>query len=91
MSKVGVVLLIFLVLLSLAALQNGDDPRQQRGEKQSPQRDNFRSTLRKYSHNIQRRCRNGTSSCTTCARKGKDCMGRRGGGKRCGKCVPRGR
>uniref|UniRef100_A0A0C9S5U5 Ctr_55_TN conopeptide n=1 Tax=Conus tribblei TaxID=101761 RepID=A0A0C9S5U5_CONTD len=91
MSKVGLVLLIFLVLLTLAALhQDVDDPRRQRDEKRSPQRDILRSTLRKYRSNIQRRCSNGKTSCSTCTQQGKDCSVTRGS-RLCGTCVPRGR
>uniref|UniRef100_A0A0K8TUU7 Conopeptide n=1 Tax=Conus lenavati TaxID=1519839 RepID=A0A0K8TUU7_CONLV len=89
MSKVGLVLLIFLVLLTLAALhQDVDDPRRQRDEKRSPQRDILRSTLRKSSYNIQRRCANKTP-CSTCTANGQDCSVSRGGKGTCGTCVPR--
>nr|UMA82826.1 conotoxin precursor M [Conus ebraeus]DAZ85870.1 TPA_inf: conotoxin precursor M [Conus ebraeus] len=83
MSKVGAVLLIFLVILSLAALQNGDDPRRQRDEKQSPKR----GSLRKYSYNIQRRCVYSTP-CGECTRRGKICSVEPGGRGTCGECVP---
>nr|DAZ86756.1 TPA_inf: conotoxin precursor M [Conus judaeus] len=60
MLKVGVVFLVFLVLLSLADSWNGDNPGRQRGEKQHPQWNVFRSNLRKHSSNHQRRCANST-------------------------------
>nr|UMA82827.1 conotoxin precursor M [Conus ebraeus]DAZ86205.1 TPA_inf: conotoxin precursor M [Conus ebraeus] len=87
MSKVGAVLLIFLVILSLAALQNGDDPRRQRDEKQSPKRGIVQGNLRKYSYNIQRRCANSTP-CTDCTSQGKTCQVQRGGKGTCGECIP---
>nr|A0A125S9E9.1 RecName: Full=Conotoxin Im9.1; AltName: Full=Conopeptide im015; Flags: Precursor [Conus imperialis]AME17673.1 conopeptide im015 [Conus imperialis] len=88
MSKVGVVPLIFLVLLSIAALQNGDDPRRQRDEKQSPQGDILRSTLTKYSYNIQRRCWAGGSPCHLCS-SSQVCIAPTGHPAiMCGRCVP---
>nr|DAC80582.1 TPA_inf: conotoxin superfamily M [Conus magus] len=87
MTKVEVVLLIFLVLLSLASLQNGDDPRRQRDEKQSPQRRIVQGTLRKYMYNIQRRCAYGTP-CSDCTSAGKVCSVKSGGKGSCGTCVP---
>nr|AMP44675.1 conotoxin [Conus betulinus] len=87
MSKVEVVLLIFLGLLSLAALQNGDDSsRRQRDGKQSPQRDIVRRTRRRYNDNIQRRCVNSTP-CSECTNEGKICSVKPGGKGTCGECV----
>nr|AGE10517.1 conotoxin Im9.13 [Conus imperialis] len=85
MLKVGVVLLIFLVLMSSAIPQDRDFSGQQSDKKQIRQRDIFGSKMRRYSPNIQRRCIVGTP-CHVCRSQSKSCNGWLEKQRYCGYC-----